>query len=87
MNLEDLKQALSSDATEKAKRLEQETSRLRSEIKKKDKIIADRNDVLRAMFNRCYVQQVSMGATMCIFCAHESLCYHLRNVGKKEEST
>lgn len=80
MNLEEMKKALASEATEKAKSLEKTIEKLRNEIREKDDTISEKNNVLKTMFNRCWVQSPSL---MCIWCENKSICHELRTVGKE----
>ena len=80
MNLEELRSALASDATEKAKAQEKLIKSLKRQLKEKNDTLAARDDVLRTMFNRCLAQT---GGAICLFCSHEGLCYELRSVGKR----
>ena len=82
MNLDEMRQALSSDATEKAERLEKRIKKLEAEIKWKEAIIAERDKILKAMFNRCYVMT---GGAMCIWCECRDLCKALRSIGKPKD--
>lgn len=81
MNLEEMKKALASEATEKAKSLEKAIQKLRNEIREKEAQITEKNNVLKTMFNRCYVQSPSL---MCIWCENKKMCDKLRTVGKED---
>ncbi len=81
MNLEELKSALASDATEKVKEQEAEVKRLKKEIAKKDSYLKEKDEMLRHMFNRC--RTLTQGA-MCIFCGYQWTCDALRSVCNKE---
>lgn len=80
MKLEELKQALASEATQKAERLEQEVHELEEQLKSKNETIKDYRNHLRVMFNRCYAVY-NFG--MCPVCGCKSLCDKLRDVGEK----
>lgn len=81
MNLEQLRDAVASEATKRADRQAKETARLVKEVREKDAQIAEYGDVLRVMFNRCYAQSVHM----CFFCSGSvhRLCDKLRSVGRE----
>lgn len=84
MNLEELREAMASDATKKAKKQEEEITRLKKELNKKQALLAEKNDMLRTMFNRCYVQ-MSAGGAMCFFCNLSPTCNKLRSVMKENQ--
>lgn len=84
MNLEELRKAMASDATKKAKKQEEEIIQLKKELSKKQALLAEKNDMLRAMFNRCYVS-ISAGGTMCFFCNLSPTCNNLRSVMKEKQ--
>jgi len=77
MNLEEMKQALASDATEKNKRLEHDIGKLRKKLAHKEHEIKEKDEVLRTMFNRCYATN-----RLCIWCGHRAMCEKIRSVGK-----
>ena len=79
MNLEEMREALASDATRKADRLEKQVKQLRSELREKDKTIASHRESLRILFNRCMVQNKGL---MCIFCGERKKCYEIRSVAR-----
>ena len=81
MNLEEFREALSSEAMEKAKKQDEIIKKLKRQLKEKDEELAQKNDILVAMFNRCWVQ---MKGVMCLFCNHAGLCNELRSVGKEK---
>lgn len=81
MNLEEMKKALASDATEKAKSLEKTIQKLRNEIREKEAQITEINNVLKTMFNRCYVESPYL---MCIWCGNKEMCDKLKTVGKED---
>ena len=82
MNLEEMREALASDATRKADSLEMQVKRLRTELRDKDKAIESYQKSLRFMFNRCLALTHGL---ICIFCGEREKCDELRSVGKKEE--
>ena len=82
MNIEELRQALASDATEKAKQQEKHIKELEKKLKNSEIKINEQNDMLRAMFNRCRAQNTFSGAIMmCMFCGLRTACenYHSLN--------
>ena len=81
MNLDEMKNALASDATRKAEKLEGEVVRLKHEIKRRDTAIAEQQDILRVMFNRCMAW--SMGG-LCMFCGQRRMCDDYRRTGGDE---
>ena len=82
MNLEELRGALASAATRRAEELERENRRLRREMKEKDRIIAERKDLCRVMFNRCIA--LTKGLT-CMWCGHSEICEKERNMARKDK--
>ena len=82
MNLEELRGALSSVATRRAEELEKENRRLKREIAEKDKIIAERKNLCRVMFNRCIA--LTDGLT-CMICGHREICDKERNMGRRNK--
>lgn len=84
MNLDELRSALASNATEKAKEQEKLIKNLKYQLKEKTDTLAERDDILRTMFNRCLAQT---GGAICLFCGHEGLCRELRSIGKKEQQS
>ena len=82
MNLSEMRDALSSEATKKAEKMEAEIKQLKKELAKKQAIISEKNDMLRVMFNRCHVTMAP--AMMCFFCDIRPTCAKMRSVGKKE---
>ena len=82
MNLEEMKAALASDATEKVKELEAEIKRLKKELTKTDSRMKEQDEMLRHMFNRCMT--LTRGA-MCIFCGYREDCDVLRDAPKGVE--
>lgn len=83
MNIEELRKALASDATEKVKEQERLIKNLRKDISERDERIKVAEDVLRTMFNRCYVQSQGL---LCFWCGHSEMCHRLRDVGKEQET-
>lgn len=83
MNIEELKSALASDATEKVKEQETEIKRLKKELAKKDSYLREKDEMLRHMFNRCMT--LTRGA-MCIFCGYRECCNALRSVWNEENA-
>ena len=81
MNLEEMKKALASDATEKVKSLEKTIQKLRNEIREKEAQITEKNNVLKTLFNRCFVQSP---LPMCIWCGYKKMCDEFRTVGKED---
>ena len=79
MNLDEMREALASDATRKADSLEKQVKRLRSELRDKDKTIESHKETLRIMFNRCMVYTKGM---MCIFCGEREKCDEMRSTGR-----
>jgi len=80
MNLEEMREALASDATKKADGLEKQVKRLRAELKDRDKTIESQRESLRIMFNRCLTLSHGM---LCIFCGEKKRCDEMRSVGRK----
>ena len=80
MNLEELKSALASDATEKVKEQEAEIKRLKKELANTDSYLKEKDEMLRHMFNRCRALTQS---AMCIFCGYCGACDALRSVFNK----
>lgn len=80
MNLEQLRDAVASEATKRADRQARETARLLKEVRQKDAQIAEYGEALRVMFNRCYMRSVHM----CFFCdsSLHHLCDKLRSACK-----
>ncbi|MBR4152077.1 MAG: hypothetical protein IKT98_03890 [Selenomonadaceae bacterium] len=76
MNIEELRKALASDATEKVKEQEKTIQALEKQLEEAENIIKVQYKVLRVMCNRCIV--MTRGA-MCLFCGHAGLCEDLRN--------
>lgn len=97
MNLDELRKALASDATEKSKGQEKEIKRLHrqiSDLRKENENLRNElegyKDVLRAQFNRCYV--LSGFGAMCDMCGHKWLCAQMKSTDlsfllNKEEDT
>ena len=81
MNLDEMREALASDATRKADNLEKQIKQLHSELRDKDKIIDSHRESLRIMFNRCLVQTQGL---MCIFCGERKKCDRIRSGGKSK---
>ena len=79
MTLEEMREALASEATRKADILEKQVKRLRAELRDKDKIIDSHSESLRIMFNRCMVQNNGL---MCIFCGERKKCDKIRSAGR-----
>ena len=79
MNLEEFKQALSSDATKQNDQLRRIISSQKQEIKKKTEEIDNRKLICKVMFNRCLA--LTMGTT-CSMCGHRDLCERERTVGR-----
>lgn len=79
MNLEEMREALASDATRKADGLDKQVKRLRSELRDKDKVIDSHRESLRVMLNRCFVLTKGM---MCIFCGERKKCDEMRSTGR-----
>lgn len=79
MNLEEFRQALSSDATKQNEHLRKIISSQKQEIQKKDEEIEKRRFICRMMFNRCIA--LTQGVT-CMICGHRELCEKERTVGK-----
>lgn len=83
MNLEELRNSLASDATEKVKEQENEIKRLKKELAQKDSYLKEKDEMLRHMFNRC--RTLTQGA-MCIFCGYRGCCDAIRSVWNKENT-
>lgn len=83
MNLEELRNSLASDATEKVKKQEAEIKRLKKELAKADSYLKEKDEMLRHMFNRC--RTLTQGA-MCIFCGYRDYCDAIRSVWNKENT-
>lgn len=77
LSLEQFKAALSTEATEKVKKLEADIERLKAELGKKETVIAERKRICRVLFNRCFTMH---GGQMCVFCAHREICDKERTV-------
>lgn len=84
MNLEELKKAISSDATEENAQLKKQLSDLQAEYRKKLSALKSENDLLkencRALCNRCFT--LTRGAT-CLFCVLDYPCPHMPNFEEK----
>lgn len=77
MNLEEMREALASDATRKADSLEKQVKRLRSELREKDKIIDGQRASMKVLFNRCMAQSHGL---LCFFCGERKKCDEMRSV-------
>lgn len=76
MKLEEMREALASDATRKADSLERQVKRLRTELRDKDKAIESYQKSLRFMFNRCLALTHGL---ICIFCGERGVLEKRRN--------
>lgn len=87
MNLEELKTALDSEGRQKAEKLESDNNHLKTVIRKKNERIAQLENSLRVMYNRCYATAgMRTGGTMCFMCGERRNCDRLRSVGKGTKS-
>lgn len=86
MNLEELKKALSSDATEENAQLKKRLSNLQTEYHKKFSKLEKENDSLkescRALCNRCFA--LTKGMT-CLFCVLDYPCPHMLGFEEKAD--
>lgn len=79
LSLEEFKEALSSDATKRAEAQETTIKELHAELGMKSKEIAERKEMCRVLFNRCFATCKGM---MCVFCGIKDACKKERTVGK-----
>lgn len=85
MNLNELREAMASDATKENERLKSETNLLRKQLSDLENDYAELkkflNDDCRALANRCFT--LTRG-TMCCFCElNEFKCQHALNYDQK----
>lgn len=85
MNLNELREAMASDATKENERLKRETKLLRKKLSDLENDYAEfkksLNDDCRALTNRCFT--LTQG-TMCCFCElNEFKCQHALNYDQK----
>lgn len=90
MNIEELRKALASEATERSKAQELELKKLRRQVTNMRAQITNLSDeikeyqhILQAQFNRCYVL-TGFGA-MCYMCGHSITCRALRTTRRPEK--
>lgn len=79
MSMEEFREALASDATKKAERLEARITELRELNGKLSREISRRKDVCRILFNRCMT--LTDGCT-CLMCGIREMCDRERSVMK-----
>lgn len=80
MNLDELRQAMASDATKENERLKREVNLLREQLRDKELLTHD----CLALANRCWALT---GGTMCCFCELEAFkCPHAMNYKQKIEA-
>ena len=85
MNLNELREAMASDATKENERLKSETNLIRKQLSELENDYAELkkslNDDCRALANRCFT--LTQG-TMCYFCdLNEFRCQHALNYDQK----
>lgn len=68
MNLNEFREALKSDATERCEEQEKTIKELHRQLKEKDEEIAKQKDDKRALMNRC--KALTRGA-LCLFCTFQ----------------
>lgn len=85
INLEELKAQLSTDATRRAKAMDDLNRSLKNRMWRLEKEIEERRDICRVMFNRCLA--LTQGS-MCGFCAERTraLCMKERDKGKQRQA-
>lgn len=79
ISLEQFKQAMASEATRKAERLEERNKELKELNRKMGAEINRRREICRIMFNRCYALTQ---ATTCFMCGFRETCDEERSVMK-----